>query len=996
MDENRQNYCFLLGLNPFKESSYTADAILKKIAAKHDKWANDSRNKQNDTEQRFKAERLVDMCPDMERVMRDPNLRRGEFSRGQALLKRKVSKLRTDCVILADGTYVCLPGAADAYTKKLHWDGVSKADVLRLAGISEGAPPKPVSDKILNAYKGLRAVDTYTPAEMLNALIRNPNLEISVPPLSEGSSFAQMRDAFEACEKRVNSVRPDVLPEQDSYIQSMRSVKLVLEPDSELRRLIDYGRCNRALVPVMETMEQEYSTQLTRAYIDELLNAHVSKDVDVDMAIGILQQFCHKKKMAANFSNADSSMIRCPECGVMIPGGSGSMFCPMCGKSFRTVCPQCNTQQQARNAICIKCGFNFKEGMQQAESLALDFRMNMQNGRVSKAEGSLARLGDRFPGYSNLAQMSRELEAARTEIRTSRRFIMDAYDRRRYSEAMGAADSLLKRYPDVMEGDVELAERYRDCSERKRMADIRCQNATLAATKQERMEQYVGAADVCPDHPTARAKLRENPPPGPVDGLCSLGEKQFTIKVVPPPDAAGLTYCVFRERNTLPAVTEDTAPLAEIPNTVFSDRGMDPGVQYYYSVFSKRWGILSREAFHAGPVMIMSEVDNVGLEPIDGGLRITYEKPRGASRVRIWRSEGMDTSIGVEVPLNGATVYDDLGLEGGKRYYYLFVVEYSVRGRVERSQGVIFSECTIRIPKPVWNLMIRRNSSDGTFNAVWKSEENVSLYSSPKKINMPGTMVAMEDVRSWMTEIQPIHKYDDGIKFALPDGAVRYIYPIIPCGRMGIRGNEVLVTNLKPFRDVEYAISNRDCFITMSWPDNAVEAKIVISDGAEAKGLDDRNAETVTVRREEYMDARQIRIPVGKQRRRCVNIFAMYDIESKLRPSRGIAIEINSGESRKAVYTVKKDRRSAEITISTDPSADRIPPVMLVQASEGIPLKRTDGKVVWRSDGPVPLSEGSATVTVGGPVQIEACRLFFENDSDYYEFRFVHPLHGGK
>ncbi len=170
----------------------------------------------------------------------------------------------------------------------------------------------------------------------------------------------------------------------------------------------------------------------------------------------------------------------------------------------------------------------------------------------------------------------------------------------------------------------------------------------------------------------------------------------------------------------------------------------------------------------------------------------------------------------------------------------------------------------------------------------------------------------------------------------------------------------------------------------------------MISDGAEARGLDDANAETVTVRRDAYMEDRQIRIPLGKQRRRCVNIFALYNVDSKLHPSRGIAIEINSGESRKARYTVKKGKGAAVIEIKPDESVAEMPPMMLVRASEGIPLKRTDGQVVWRSEGPVPGSGGVAPVTVEGADPVERCRLFLENDSDYFEFRFVHPLYGGR
>ena len=994
MAEKRQNYCQLLGLNPLKESSYSTEAILKKIETKRAKWANDSRNKQNDTEQRFKSERLVEMTSDMERVMKDPILKRKEFSDAQALLKGKAQKLRMDCIILSDGSYIALPGSADSYTKKLHWEGVTKSDVLKLAGIKEGSPPKPASDKVLNAYKGLRAVDSYTPVEMLNALIQHPNLEIDLPPLSDGSSFSQLRNAFDICDKRVNSVRPDILPEQDSYIQTMRSVKLVLEPDKELETLIAYGKCNRALIPVMETIEQEYTTQLTRKYIDELLNAHLTKDIDNRMAIEILQQFCHKKKIAANFSETDSSMIRCPECGNMVQAGPNTVFCPSCGKNFKTVCPACGTAQQSRNQICVKCGFNFKEGMEKANRLSLDFRMNMQKGMVGKAEKSLTMLKDTYSGYAGLAGMEAELQKARTNMSTMRKLILDACAKGRFMEAKTACENLVGQYPDALADDLELKQKYSECVSRVNAADLYCQKASVADSRQQRMAMYVAAVEICPDHQLAKSKLREDPPSGPADAYGKLGDRSFTIKFMAPAEASGVTYCIYREKNSLPRITEETRPLAEVPTTVYVDKTLEPGVEYYYSIYSKRWGILSKEGAHLGPIMTISEVDKVTLEPIDGGLRIMYEKPRGATRVRLWRTDGSGSGVGTEISLNGQTVYDDIGLVGGRKYHYLFVAEYEGRNKVERSEGVVFSGTTVDAPKPVKDLKIRWNKSDGTYTAKWSTDEPVTLYCTPKKITIPGNMVKMEDIVSWMKPIEPIMEYSDGIRFSLPDGSVQYIYPIIPRGKVGIKGTELMVANLKPFRDVEKTISNKDCIITMAWPDDAAEAKLVISNG-EVRGLDDIDAEIKTVRREEYMEERQIRIPMGHSAKKCINIFALYKVNDEMIASRGIAIDVYSAECRKVSYTVKKEKTGMRMDFTADPDVSEIPAIIAVQVAVGIPLKRTDGEVIWRSHNPVQLTQGRGSLTVQcknleDPARM---RLFFENDSDYNMFRFMHPLY---
>ncbi len=992
----RQNYCQLLGLNPLKESSYSTDAILKKIETKKAKWANESRNKQNDTEQRFKSQQRVGMAEDMVRIMTNPHLKKTEFDNGVTILKGKVQKLRQDCIILTDGTYLVPGNIAESYTKKLQWEGITKSDVLKLANIKEGSPPKPANDKILNAYKALRSVDSYTPIELLNGLIGHPKLEISIDKLSDGSSLTQIRNAFEVCDKRITSVRPDILPEQDSYIQVMRSIKLVLDAEKDISILTEYGKCNRALAPVMETIEAEYTTQISRKYIDDLLNAHLPKSIDSKMAVLILQQFCYKKRFAANFSETDSTMVRCPECGSMVQAGPSTVFCPCCGKNFKTICPSCNTSQLSKNTICIKCGFNFKEGMERANRLSLEFRMNMQKGKIGKAEKNLAQLIETYSAYPGLSGMKMELDKAKTNFETMRKLILENYDRDRFYDARTAAESLLKEFPDTLAEDMVLSEKYRDCVNKCNAADLYCQKASVASSKETRMDMYVSAVEMCPDHPQAKSKLREDPPLSPTDAIGKLGDRSFTIKFIGPEDCSGLTYCIFRERNSLPRVTDETRPLAEIPNMVYTDKSLEPGVEYYYSIYSKRWGVLSKDAAHIGPIMMISEVDTVNLEPIDGGLRLMFEKPRGCSRVRVWRMDSTSTTgIGTEIALNGQTVYDDIGLAGGRRYLYLFIAEYENRNRVERSQGVTFSGTTIDAPKPVNDLKIKWNKNDGSYTAKWNTDAPVVLYYAPKKIAIPGNMVKMDDIKSWMTEIKPIQEYSDGIRFNLPDGSVQYIYPIIPMGRMGIRGTETLVANLRPFRDVEKILSNRDCVITMAWPDEAVEAKMVISNN-EAKGLEDVNAEIKTVRREEYMEERQIRIPMGKSPKKCINIFALYRIGDSMIASKGIAIDVYAENSRKVRYTAKQERGGMlRLEFSTDPGVSSLPPMVAVQTSVGIPLKRTDGMVVWRSEGPVQLNQGSGSISVqtSGMEDITKVRLFMANDTDYNLFRFIHPLY---
>ncbi|MCL2295852.1 MAG: zinc ribbon domain-containing protein, partial [Methanomassiliicoccaceae archaeon] len=357
MTSDRESYCRLIGLNPLKESTYTYDAIEKKIAAKESKWNKESKDKQNDLDRRFQIGKWLEAVPDMRRVMKDPVLRSREFDEGRKILKAKASRLNRESITLHDGSRVLLPGTAENLVKKLQWDGVGKEDLVSLAGIKKTAVPQPVSDKVVSAFKALQEVHTFTPMDLLNDLINNSDLEININPLDEGSSLAQIRNAFDACEKRVNSVRQEVLPNQDSYIQTLRALKILLGSDQDLSNLVKYGKCMRILGPAKQMMDEDYGQPFTREYIDEIINKYVrNTNADSAMAIAVLEEYCVKKRYLANFSSKESKLTTCSRCGALVESGDHIMCCSVCGASIKTKCPQCGTSQTSGNNACVKCG----------------------------------------------------------------------------------------------------------------------------------------------------------------------------------------------------------------------------------------------------------------------------------------------------------------------------------------------------------------------------------------------------------------------------------------------------------------------------------------------------------------------------------------------------------------------------------------------------------------------------------------------------------------
>jgi len=337
------------------------------------------------------------------------------------------------------------------------------------------------------------------------------------------------------------------------------------------------------------------------------------------------------------------------------------------------------------------------------------------------------------------------------------------------------------------------------------------------------------------------------------------------------------------------------------------------------------------------------------------------------------------------------------------KYHYLFVAEYKSKGRTERSMGSVFSFTTTKFPEPVRDMEIRWNKADGSFTAKWKSKDKVALYSSPIKVNMYGRMIRIDDLNAWMKEIQPLESYENGMKFLLPDGAVQYIYPMVPAGKVAVRGKDIMVANLKPFRDVEKRMSGNDCDVTMSWPNGADSAVFAIKESSIASGPDDMEAERITITRDAYNKDKMVRIPMGSSKKRVVTLYAVYDVSGEKMTSRGMSFDIYSGICNKVRYTMTVESSSRGeskviLSIDTDRSVIEVPPVMAVAVKEGIPLKIWDGESIWSSNKPIPLNAGKVVIvfTVKDKVDITKVRLFFVKDEDYNILRFIHPLYKEK
>ncbi len=1001
MSEERENYCKLLGINPFRAKEYTEAELAKQIQTTEEKWTREAESSATDKLRRYELGEYLKMVPDMRSTMDSSVLREEEFESARVILQRKASKVRRSAIVLHDGGIVIPMKAAEDLASKLNWPGVDGRTVITASGIKTVSSPHSTTLAITTPFRMLQELGCYTPHEFANRLIAMPELSLNLSMVDEDSPYDDVRLTFDTIYRRLCNIKTGKIPHLDMYMLNVRGVKSSLATDEKFDEIMAYCRCMRALAGAFEQMDEDSGMPFSRAYIDNLMMTYVNDtDADPDYCIKLLEEKCINRLYPANFSTEDSGLSTCPHCQSLINIGPESQYCPACGAAINAVCPACGTAQTAANNHCIKCGVELAPAMAKTKAFEDSILRLLTAGQTERAMDELSGLEGAYPRCDALPALKARIRECHEKISNLVETVAYDFSALKYHDLKKTVEQGRVDFPSLLDRE-DVRIRYEEACKKVSQADELC---VRAADKdgEEAVELYISASEICPDHPDAVEMLRHHPPEGPADAEAQTNVDIIELRYAVPEERRGMTFCIYRGEGTYPEVDQSAKPLAETEGWTFSDKTAVPGVEYFYKIHSKRWGILSEEYAKCGPALVLGEVTNVDFENTDDGFKITYQQPRGAVRVRIWRKEaGLAAGTGDEDELfhdNNGVVYDT-GLEGGMTYSYLFVAEYEINGNTQRSYGNVFSATTAALPQPVRDLAIRWDRKRGNYIASWTGPLNATLYYSTIKREVPRGHMSVKDLAANMTRIEPLDSDDEVFRFRLPEATALYIYPVLTSGNTAVVGKEFVVANLHPFRNLTKSVEGNTCRLSMEWPDEAEYAAVEIvrrhSDGSEAR-------EEVGKSRSDYDNDGFVEFQLGGSANTEVCVYAVYSIEGEERRSIGLTTNIFSGTFSKVDYImsavpVKGDRKKSRVEISFNcPGETVIPRCVMVITKEGIPLRERDGEIIWESDDPLVLTDGRAEcffVAGKDEIDLNRMRLFFPDRKNYNKYRFVHPLY---
>ena len=996
MPHQKENYCELLGLNPFQ--NYSDSQITAAIDNAKAQWEKGLKTATKTTGAYYKTSEYLKMVPVMTEELKNPVMKEKVFEDAKAIVKKKLSGLMRKAVILSDGRIVIPPSAIEDLKGRMSWKVVTNSVIRACLGDVSTNFSLSVNYRTIEAYKRMLDLDTHSPVELLNRVINAKDANLQVRPVDESTSPDGLRQAYGEVCSRMDNLKAQMFEYQDLYYRVIHPVKNAINTDEGLDELNRYCYCMRILEPAFQQMENDGGFQFTRNYIDSLLKDYVGNSgADLDLCVELLEEFCFRKQLPANFSSKNSSLGTCPKCKTLIFTDSNCFYCPGCGSAINSICPSCGRAQTASNQYCVACGLDIELAVNTAKEEAAEIQNLLSSGKVDEASGAYAELSKKYPSYDLIPKIEVMIKSASEKTQEIYAEVETDYLTSRFFSIKKAVENGLLLFPGLLDR-TDIKARYDTACERVASADRLC---VEAATKpeEESKELYIQASDLCPDHPECLAKLRNMPPDGPADARFECADDGISITYAIPEDRRGVKFCIYRNSVYPPEVDQATTPLFETDKWVFTDNTAEPGVEYFYKIYSKRWGILSQEYAECGPAVLLNEVTDMKIEAIEDGLKIMYTRPAGCSRVRIWRKVA-DSPVGEEDEIfhNDTGIVFDTGLQSGMLYHYLFVTEYEINGNSLRSNGTTASGRTADLPSPVEDLSVTWDKRHSCYIADWTGPENTALFYSLSRSDLPEAHTPEKSMPAGMILIDPLESDDGKFRFKLPMTTVVYVCPMTKVGSTFIKGTECVVADLRPFRNLAHSVENCTVKLTLTWPEDAEGLYAVVSGKNADGGIDETE---YTVSRSEYESYGAFEFPLKGSAKTKVTVYAEYSIDDKVLRSIGRTTEVLCYRSSTVRYTlglesVKGDRRVARVKIkfSCD-NRSNVPRCMMV-ASEGfIPLRMSDGKVIWESDEPVILLDGSTEVSFVTPKEnadLAHMRLFFADKEEYNKCHFMHPI----
>lgn len=451
-----------------------------------------------------------------------------------------------------------------------------------------------------------------------------------------------------------------------------------------------------------------------------------------------------------------------------------------------------------------------------------------------------------------------------------------------------------------------------------------------------------------------------SPPPAPAEVATSWVGSTLRLTWSAVKARGKLSYVVIRKKNGVPSNRNDGDQVAETPIAQVDDSDVNPGIPFYYAIFTVRAKTASRTFAKSGPHLLATDVSHIEHYSGNRQVSIKWRSPPGSSQVEVWRNEGLAPTRrgeGKKITVSGNTMLDP-GLENERRYGYLIVAKYrhpEDNSRAICSKGISILATPVAPPDPITDLKAQR--IDHTVFLFWTPPNSEKTHVQIRQTqSMPhftsGQIISINDSDRFGDPI-PTTKTGQTQTTLHTQGRICFV-PLSIIAETAVLGQPVTITTLDEVTDLRSMRNGNSIILLWQWPLGATEVLITYQHDRYPASPDEEGASKERITLAEYKRNNHWELRSAARKKHYFTVFCkdpvanIYSSGTNLIEAMGQETTVNyQVVVKKHILTRRASKAWVKLTTKNDMSIEDL---LVVLKHKFPPISKDDGVIIASID----------------------------------------------
>ncbi|MCK9631965.1 MAG: zinc ribbon domain-containing protein [Methanoregula sp.] len=711
----------------------------------------------------------------------------------------------------------------------------------------------------------------------------------------------------------------------------------------------------------------------------------------------VFVDYCKKKKYVFALPTDDSiqKIHQCFFCGVAYVQDQTAVKCTKCGNPLVIQCPKCGTVNDHSNNNCKNCSFEISKmrlvgGLCDAANRALE-QMDFDN-----AERNLTKANEYWPGNERIKTITGNLTNLRKRCEDNIKNLKGMIQEKQYYSAQAELKRIKQTVSGYSDPGIE-----NEINEHITTAEKWIKKARSLNDEGTIIDCCSRAFKECKDHPEITPLLKQYPVAAPSQLSCSADTRgcMNTLSWNASIAAGNIIYRIVRKRDSLPLSPIDGDLIQDERSCHFLDKKVEPGIRYFYSVFSFRAGIYSSPVSTNNGIINFTDISSVSISPENRKITVTWKVPNNSQSIGIWKKQdGQPAKAGDGTPVGciSKSSFSDTSVQNDVTYGYIVCVKYSDGKTEVWSPGFRFSATPSQPPDPVEIKSITKIDDD-TYEATWTpvSRGEISLYLSKTAESRDGSVISDEELTRQYKPIPFQSHTSTSARFRLVD-FINYIVPVITTPNSSVLGATLRISKVGCVRNLTGKIYNNRILLEFEWPEKISKVCCLYRNDTYPVDVNDPAAVKIPITKEQYAKENAITFRYVEGKRFYISIFSVYIQNNEEVCSDAVNYTLKGSKKALVKYDIAlskgffSKKYSCSITAECDQPTWELPTMVLVGRDRVTPLQKEQGTIL----GTIPAGKLSGKnntydFTFEDGIRDMRLKIFFKRNEDYDEFSLI-------